>query len=200
MSYELKELCTNAKELLKKEMTNISYETWVKNLDIHKITNDTVILLVASTFHKDALQTRYYDLIYNTFKYLTNKDYKIEIVSEDELNNEDVDELDELSNSKGSKSPINSSLNPKYTFETFVVGNNNRFAHAASLAVAESPAISYNPLFIYGGVGLGKTHLMHAIRKQNIINKSKFKNIICYIREIHKSINKCNKRCKNRAI
>ena len=85
MSYESKELCTNAKELLKKEMTNISYETWIKNLEIYKITNDKITLLVSSTFHKDALQTRYYDLIYNTFKYLTNKEYKIEIISEEDL-------------------------------------------------------------------------------------------------------------------
>lgn len=166
MSYDFKELSTNAKELLKKELTHISYETWIKNFEIHKITNDTIVLLAASPFHKDSLKTRYYDLVYNTFKYLTNKDYKIEVVSKEDLESEtELDELDQLANSKDSKSPINSSLNPKYTFETFVVGNNNRFAHAASLAVAESPAISYNPLFIYGGVGLGKTHLMHAIRK-----------------------------------
>lgn len=175
MSYDLKELCTNAKELLKKEMTNISFETWIKNLDIHKITNDTIILLVSSSFHKDVLQTRYYDLIYNTFKYLTNKDYKIEIISEEDLTSENEDELDELSNTKETNSISNSSLNPKYTFETFVVGNNNRFAHAASLAVAESPAISYNPLFIYGGVGLGKTHLMHAIGNKILLTNSSSK-------------------------
>ena len=164
MSYEAKELCTKAKELLKKEMTNISYETWIKNIEIQKITNDTITILVSATFHKDTLKNRYYDLIFNTFKFLTNKEYKIDFISmEDVSKNESQENLGISEQQNFNNSTINTSLNPKYTFDTFVVGNNNRFAHAASLAVAESPATSYNPLFLYGGVGLGKTHLMHAI-------------------------------------
>ena len=171
MSYETKELCTKAKELLKKEMTNISYETWIKNIEIQKITNDTITILVSATFHKDTLKNRYYDLIFNTFKFLTNKEYIIEFLSmEDISKDESQDELESLNQSQSNNSAINTSLNPKYTFDTFVVGNNNRFAHAASLAVAESPATSYNPLFLYGGVGLGKTHLMHAIGNKILSN------------------------------
>ena len=176
MSYETKELCTKAKELLKKEMTNISYETWIKNIEIQKITNDTIIILVSATFHKDTLKNRYYDLIFNTFKFLTNKEYKIEIISKEDLAKEENNETDNFSNTNRTKiKNINSSLNPKYTFDTFVVGNNNRFAHAASLAVAESPASSYNPLFLYGGVGLGKTHLMHAIGNKILSTNSSSK-------------------------
>ena len=171
MSYETKELCTKAKELLKKEMTNISYETWIKNIEIQKITNDTITILVSATFHKDTLKNRYYDLIFNTFKFLTNKEYIIEFLSmEDISKDESQDELESLNQYQSNNSAINTSLNPKYTFDTFVVGNNNRFAHAASLAVAESPATSYNPLFLYGGVGLGKTHLMHAIGNKILSN------------------------------
>lgn len=170
MSNELNELLTKAKDLLKDEMTNISYETWIKSLEIRDFTDDKIILIASSPFQKDAVETRYYDLVTNTFKFITNKDCKIIVEYKDPDSEEDDIKLEEKSFNDNEIGVSNNSLNPKYTFDTFVVGNNNRFAHAASLAVAEAPGTSYNPLFLYGDVGLGKTHLMHAIGHQVIKN------------------------------
>lgn len=179
MPNELTELLTKAKELLKKEMTNISYETWIKNLEIQSFIEDTIVLIASSSFQKEAVETRYYDLVVNTFKYLTNKDCNVSILCLEDLQNSSLNTTEEekaLSYNEDA-SYLNSSLNPKYTFDTFVVGNNNRFAHAAALAVAEAPATSYNPLFLYGGVGLGKTHLMHAIGNE-ILKNNKSANVL----------------------
>lgn len=176
MQSELNELLTKAKELLKDETTKISYETWIKNLEIQSADNGNIILLASSTFQKDAIDSRYHDLLTNTFNFITNKDCSVTIIAKDEVQESNL--------SSSSNSTIdttsgysNSTLNPKYTFDTFVVGNNNRFAHAAALAVAEAPATSYNPLFIYGGVGLGKTHLMHSIGNE-ILRKSRESKIL----------------------
>ncbi|MCI8485939.1 MAG: chromosomal replication initiator protein DnaA [Clostridia bacterium] len=176
MQSELNELLTKAKELLKDETTKISYETWIKNLEIQSADNGNIILLASSTFQRDAIDSRYHDLLTNTFNFITNKDCSVTIIAKDEVQESNL--------SSSSNSTIdttsgysNSTLNPKYTFDTFVVGNNNRFAHAAALAVAEAPATSYNPLFIYGGVGLGKTHLMHSIGNE-ILRKNRDSKIL----------------------
>ncbi len=168
MSYEINELSSKAQEILKNETTKITYETWMRSLEIHKITKDSIVLLTTSSFNKDYIKNRYYDLLYNTFKFITNKDYKIEIISDEDIKKDNLQSEENTNNF--SPTYNNSSLDSKYTFETFVVGNNNRFAHAASLAVAETPGSSYNPLFLYGGVGLGKTHLMYAIGNKILQN------------------------------
>lgn len=176
MQNELNDLLTKAKELLKEETTKISYETWIKILEIQSADNDHIVLLTSTDFQKNIVSSKYLALLTNTFNYLTNKDCSVSIVSREEL--ETASNNSDLSDTTKIEAPINyvtTNLNPKYTFSTFVVGNNNRFAHAAALAVAEAPASSYNPLFIYGGVGLGKTHLMHAIGNEILRNNKNSK-------------------------
>ena len=168
MPNELNELLTKAKELLREETTQISYDTWLRDLEIQSMENGNIVLLAQTTFMKESADARYHDLLVNTFNFITNKQCSVTILSKEELNkNANEIESTNISNSSGFS---NETLNPKYTFDSFVVGNNNRFAHAAALAVAEAPATAYNPLFIYGGVGLGKTHLMHAIGNEILRN------------------------------
>ena len=173
---ELEELLTKAKDLLREETTQISYDTWIKELDIQSMENGNVVLLSSTTFNRDTVDARYHSLLVNTFNYLTNKECSISILSKEELENNPINGQDVIIENKNIGC-FNPTLNQKYTFDSFVVGNNNRFAHAAALAVAEAPATSYNPLFIYGGVGLGKTHLMHAIGNE-ILRNNKNANIL----------------------
>ena len=173
MQIDKDELLNQAKELLKEETTQIAYETWIKPLELKEIKDNVLILKTKSPYGIDILEGRYGDLILNTFKYLTNKDWSISFIFEE--NNKNVEEGNIISTSQNDIQDAeietsNRTLNPKYTFETFVVGNNNRFAHAAAIAVGEKPGESYNPLFLYGGVGLGKTHLMHAIGNRILQN------------------------------
>ena len=147
--------------LIKVELTEVSFNTWLKTIKPITITDDRLILAAPNEFTKGILEGRYLNLIKNAVIQVTEEEYIIHFTIPGE----------EIATNLGQSIPIDnniensrrSQLNPKYTFDTFVIGNSNRFAHAASLAVAEAPAQAYNPLFIYGGVGLGKTHLMHAI-------------------------------------
>ena len=165
---ELNELLTKAKDLLKDETTKIAYETWIRDLEIESADNNNIVLIANNAFQKESIISRYHDLIKNTFNYLTNRNCEITVLLKDDISEEELQVASKLSNSQNSYP--NTTLNPKYTFDSFVVGNSNRFAHAAALAVAEAPATAYNPLFIYGGVGLGKTHLMQAIANEILQN------------------------------
>ena len=161
MDFNKDELLRRTKDELKNEVSSITFETWIKPLNIRSINGNNIVFTANSEFQKEIIETRYAELISNTLKFITNREWRFSVV--DASSSEDSDSsLDDIASS--SEVLANrSTLNSEHTFETFVVGDSNRFAHAASLAVAERPANAYNPLFLYGGVGLGKTHLMHAI-------------------------------------
>ncbi len=174
MAIEKDELIAKIKELLKPEVTKISYDTWILPLEIRSIDGNHIVFTANSEFQKDFIENKYKSLIFNTLRYITNKEWTFSVIDlskeEGDLGNKDIIS-NTANNASSAEIEINkSTLNPKYTFETFVVGNNNRFAHAAALAVGNEPAKSYNPLFLYGGVGLGKTHLMHAIGNRILEN------------------------------
>ena len=148
------------------ELSDISFKTWLKPLQIHSISENVVTILVPSAqMGVDYISKKYMFPIKVAIAELTGTEYEIEfILPEQARQRESQAALPSGSKHAQFNTAIErANLNPKYTFDTFVVGNNNKFAHAAALAVAESPGKMYNPLFIYGGAGLGKTHLMHSI-------------------------------------
>ena len=150
MAIEKEELITKIKELLEPEVTKISYDTWIMPLDIRSIEGNHIVFTTISEFQKDFIENKYRNLIFNTLKYITNMDWTFSVVDlSKEGGGEDSKEIitDDSNVPYAEIESNRSTLNPKYTFETFVVGNNNRFAHAAALAVGNEPAKSYNPLF-----------------------------------------------------
>ena len=169
MNNDLISLWDKTLNIIKGEMSEVSFNTWIKSCSPISISSNTIKISVPNSFTQDILEKRYKDLVRNSIEAACSKEYNIQFILESELIEADIKEDNQTNSNSNDKSSVvvndemSSTLNPKYTFDSFVIGNSNRFAHAASLAVAESPAKAYNPLFIYGGVGLGKTHLMHAI-------------------------------------
>ncbi|MDX5716410.1 chromosomal replication initiator protein DnaA, partial [Clostridioides difficile] len=157
---------------IKGDLTSVSFNTFFKNIVPLKIHLNALILLAPSDFNKDILENRYLHLIEDAISQLSLKKYNIKFV----LSEKEVADLNSDSTDLNYR-VLYPNLNPKYTFDTFVIGNSNRFAHAACVAVAESPAKAYNPLFLYGGVGLGKTHLMHAIG-HHIVSQKKDSKVV----------------------
>lgn len=160
---DIKENWDLIKETLKTEydLSEISYNTWVKPLRFHSVDHDVVTIMIPSdqAHALKYISSKYKSYFQVTVSEMFNHTYDIEFILE-----KDAD--DEMMSAPGNIYNINyenANLNSKYRFDTFVVGGNNKFAHSASLAVAESPGVAYNPLYLYGGAGLGKTHLMHSI-------------------------------------
>jgi chromosomal replication initiator protein len=182
----LQEIWIQTLAIIKKKLSKPSFETWLKETRAQSINGQIMIVSVPNEFSRDWLEEHYAKLISDILYEITGSRYRVQFVIPRKENDKDASPAttnkgksdgmnfnpNDHGNPYGGMSQRNqhrmedlgnSMLNSKNTFETFVIGSGNRFAHAASLAVAEAPAKAYNPLFIYGGVGLGKTHLMHAI-------------------------------------
>lgn len=181
MISDLMKIWTECLIILEGEVSPVGYNTWIKDINPLSINESTITLGVGSTIIKNMVEMRYAELIKNTVKEVTGRILNVEF----SLNNS-------TPSSSQKKQEVLNNPYKKYTFDNFVVGSSNRFAQSASLAVAEAPAYAYNPLFLYGGVGLGKTHLMHAIgnyiQEQNPDAKIKFLSAETFTNELINSI------------
>lgn len=146
------ELWEKVRALMKANMNSTLYATWIKPLTATALQGQTLRLFAPADFIRNGILLSYVDKIEQRLEEVSGLPLKIEIITSETPENKVQLPM-----------PGTPDLNPKYTFDTFIVGSANRFAHAAAEAVAKAPGVAYNPLFIYGGVGLGKTHLMHAI-------------------------------------
>ena len=166
----LENLWNSFLEKIKSRISPLPYETWFKNTKLISLDNCVAKVLVESPIQKKHLQETWYKTIEDVFNEVTNTSFDFEFVLEDDIkenNNIDMD----ISNNFNNKEKSN--LNPKYTFDSFIVGDSNKFAYMAAVAVSENPGRTYNPLFIYGSSGLGKTHLMHAIGNYIVENSNR---------------------------
>ncbi len=151
--------------VIQTKLSKPSYDTWFKATKASFLNEDTVVVTAPTTFAAEWLETRYTKLVSTALSDYLGRSVDVKFAIEEARPAEPPAPMPPIPAAQPvqPEESISHMLNPKYTFDTFVIGAGNRFAHAASLAVAEAPAKAYNPLFLYGGVGLGKTHLMHAI-------------------------------------
>ena len=164
----IKENWSNIKEIIRREynISDISFQTWVNPLEYYNVIDNVVNIIIPSdqAHALNYISSKYKSFFQVTITEMFNQNYDVKFILEKDVHQNEPAER-EISGQK----PVyninyeNANLNPKYKFDTFVVGKNNRYAHSASLAVAESPGKVYNPLYLYGRPGLGKTHLMHSI-------------------------------------
>ena len=169
-------LWQNVLKEIKDELSSLAFDTWFSDVKLNSLDNGVAIIEVPMSIHKKHLSDNYFDLITLALNKVTGTNFDLEFLLTDEINNRKVEkEKEEQKIEEGvPKSFKNqSNLNPKYNFENFIVGNSNKFAQAAALSVAENPGKMYNPLFIYGNSGLGKTHLMHAIGNYIVENSNR---------------------------
>ena len=161
---EIKDRWEEIKETIKKEydLSDVSYNTWILPLKFHNVEkNEVTILIDADQAHAvNYISSKYKSFFQVSISEIFNHEYTVSFILEKDIINKDQNFEPKTTYNINYE---NANLNPKYKFDTFVVGKNNTFAHSASLAVAESPGEAYNPLYLYGGAGLGKTHLMHSI-------------------------------------
>lgn len=169
---EIKDRWNEIKEMIRDEydLTAISFNNWVEPLQFYKVEDDIVTILIPSAQARllKYIQKNYYFCFKATISELMNHEYDVVFIAEEDAAAEKKEASAEQDKPKKSMDSLkfkyeSANLNNKYKFDTFVVGSNNKFAHSAALAVAESPGEAYNPLYLYGGAGLGKTHLMHSI-------------------------------------
>ena len=156
------------------EIMDVSYKTWLLPLKVHSVEGNTVKILAPDANFITYIRKKYGLILQVTIEEVTNFPCTVEFITEDSIKSKEKPEKQLIQTAADINQTAlqTANLNPRYTFDTFVVGANNNLAHAAALAVAESPGEVYNPLFIYGGVGLGKTHLMHSIAHFILKNNS----------------------------
>ena len=148
----------------KAELSSLAYQTWFSETKLLKLDNGKAYIIVPMPMHKRHLANNYNDLISDELIKLTGSNYELVFLLEEEVETEVPESREDIPEVENKDIPqVNSNLKSNYSFDNFVVGNSNKFAHAAALSVAENPGKMYNPLFLYGESGLGKTHLMHAI-------------------------------------
>ncbi len=159
-------LWSNFLDQIKEELTSLSFDTWFADTKLYKLDNGKAYIIVPMPIHKKHLIDNYSQLIVEKLNDITGTNFELVLLLNEEIEKEIPQKIAAEKDFIPSGVPHNqvqSNLNGKYTFDNFIVGNSNKFAHAAALSVAENPGNMYNPLFIYGNSGLGKTHLMHAI-------------------------------------